>query len=173
MPKTRIQKEEMVAKLSDRLERSASVVLVSMTAVKVSQVEMIRDALFTDGSQLQVPKNRLLQKVLEDQKLSVPAEVLDQPVGLVFSYSDPVSPAKTIATIKKEVEALQILGGIMDGKYLSASEVEALASLPSREQLLGQLVSTIASPLSGLVNVLQGNIRGLVTVLSQVRDQKA
>lgn len=173
MPKTRIQKEEMVAKLSDRLERSASVVLVSMTAVKVSQVEMIRDALFTDGSQLQVPKNRLLQKVLEDQKLSVPAEVLDQPVGLVFSYSDPVSPAKNIATIKKEVEALQILGGIMDGKYLSASEVEALASLPSREQLLGQLVSTIASPLSGLVNVLQGNIRGLVTVLSQVRDQKA
>ena len=173
MPKTRIQKEEMVAKLSDRMERSASVVIVSMTNVKVNHVEMIRDALFTDGLQLQIPKNRLLHKVLAEQNIEVPAEVLDQPIGLVFSYSDPVAPARIIAKVQKEVDTLQVAGGIMDGRYLTASEIDALAKLPTREQLLGQLVSTIASPLSGLVNVLQGNIRGLVTVLSQVRDSKA
>jgi large subunit ribosomal protein L10 len=173
MPKTRQQKEELVSSFADRLNRSASVVLVAMSGIKVGQVEAIRDGLFPHGLQLQVAKNSLLKRVLEELKIDVPSEITDQPLGLVYSYDDVIAGPKAVEGFKKEIDTLQILGGIMDGKYVPASSVEALAKLPSRQQLLGQLAGTIAAPLSGLVNVLQGNIRGLVTVMGQIRDAKA
>jgi len=173
MPKTRVQKEAILAKTVDRLGRCASVVFVSVEGVKVSEMEAIRDALFPDGLQLQVAKNSLFKRALAETGLEVPTELLDQPVGMVYSYDDAVAAAKLIAPFIKEVEALKFLGGIMDGAFLSVAQVQSLATLPSREQLLGQLVGTLSAPLSGLVNVLQGNIRGLVTVMGQIRDAKA
>ena len=169
MPKTRVQKEAILATTVDRLQRSASVVFVSVQGVKVGQMESMRDALFPAGVQLQVAKNNLFQLALDQIKVEVPAELLSQPVGMVFGYDDAVAAAKLMAPFAKEVEALNLLGGIMDGRFMTAAEVQALATLPSREQLYGQLVGTLAAPLSGLVNVLQGNIRGLVTVLSKIQ----
>lgn len=173
MPKTRVQKEEIVSQVEDRLGRSASVVLVAITGVKVNELESIRDALFPQGLQLQIAKNRLLQRVLAEKKISIPPEILDQPLGLIFSYDDVIAGPKATQPFLKEIEALKILGGITDGKFITSQDVEALAKLPSREQLLGQLVGTLAAPISGLVNVLQGNIRNLVYVMAQIRDSKA
>lgn len=173
MPKTRAQKEAILATTRDRLSRSQSVVFVTVQGVKVNELESIRDGLFNDGLQLQVAKNSLFRLALKEEGIEVPAEVLDQPVAMVFSYADPVAAAKLVSPFLKEVEALNVAGGIMEGAYLTAAQVDALAKLPSREQLLGQLVGTLAAPMSGMVNVLQGNIRGLVTVLGQIRDAKA
>lgn len=173
MPKSRAQKEAILAQTSDRLSRSKSVVFVNIEGVKVGELEGIRDALFTDGLQLQVAKNNVFKLALKEAGYEVPAEVLDQPLGVVFSYDDAVASAKLTAPFVKEVAALEIVGGIMDGAFLSVAQVNALAKLPSREQLLGQLVGTLAAPLSGMVNVLSGNIRGLVTVMGQIRDAKA
>ena len=72
----------------------------------------------------------------------------------------------------KEIEALEIVGGLMDGKFITPAEVKTLAALPSREQLLGMLVGTLAAPMRGLVTVMSGNVRGLVTALAAIRDQK-
>ena len=173
MPKTRVQKEEILAKTIDRLQRSQSVAFVKVQGVKVSELESIRDTLFKDGLQLQVAKNSLFKLALKEIKAEVPSELLDQPVAMVFSYEDVVASAKLIAPFAKEIEAMEILGGLMDGRFLSAAEVISLSTLPSREQLLGQLVGTLAAPLSGLVNVLQGNIRGLVTVLGRISESQA
>ena len=173
MPKTRVQKNEILALTTDRLNRSKSVVFVNIQGVKVSEMEAIRDALFTDGLQLQVAKNNIFKLALKEVGVEVPAEVLDQPVGVIYSYEDAVASAKLAAPFVKEVAALEIVGGIMDGVFLSVAQVDALAKLPSREQLLGQLVGTLAAPLSGMVNVLQGNIRGLVTVMGAIRDARA
>jgi large subunit ribosomal protein L10 len=173
MPKTRSQKEEILAKTQDRLTRSSAVVFVNISGVKVDQIEAIRDGLFTQGLQLQVAKNNLFKIALENTKLDIPAEILDQPLGMIFSYEDQVAAAKTVTPFAKEIEALEVVGGIVDGSFITAKQVEALALLPSREQLLGQLVGTIAAPLSGMVNVMAGNLRGLVQVLSQIQNQKA
>jgi large subunit ribosomal protein L10 len=172
MPKTRLQKEELLQKLTDRLGRSQSVVFLSVEKVKVSEVEQLRDGFFKEGLQLQVAKNSLLKRVLSDMNIEVPAEVTDQPMSLVYSYEDAVLGPKTVQPFLKDMENLKILGGIADNKFISAAQVEAYAKLPSREQLLGQLVGTLQAPISGLVNVLAGNIRGLVTVLGAVRDTK-
>ncbi|MEI6477968.1 MAG: 50S ribosomal protein L10 [bacterium] len=173
MPKTRVQKEAILARTTDRLSRSQSVVLVNVQSVKVGDLESIRDSLFSDGLQLQIAQNNILKKALADAGIEVPEEALGQPLGLVFSYDDAVAGAKLVAPFLKEVENLEVVGGIMDGVYLSQAQVIALSKLPSREQLLGQLVGTLAAPISGMVNVLQGNIRGLVTVMGQIRDSRA
>jgi len=163
----------MLSTTIDRLQRAQSVVMVNVQGVKVGQIESIRDSLFKDGLQLQVAKNSLLKRALTEVGTEVPAELLDQPVGLVYAYDDAVAAAKSTVPFTKDIEALEVLGGLMDKTYLTRAEVHALSKLPSRDQLLGQLVGTLAAPLSGMVNVLQGNIRGLVTVLGQVRDAKS
>lgn len=173
MPKTRQEKEEILSKLSDRLERSQSVVFLSLSGIKVDEMESLRDKFFEAGLQLQVPKNSILKRVIADQKQAVPEALLDQPIALVFSYEDGVMGPKTVAPFLKEIDKLQILGGIMDGQFIEPAQVEAIAKLPTRDQLLGQLVGVLQGPISGMVNVLAGNLRGLVTVLGAIKDQKA
>jgi large subunit ribosomal protein L10 len=173
MAKTRTQKEAILSKTQDRLQRSKAVVLVKIKGIKVDQLENVRDSLFKEGLQLEVVKNSLFKQILIQEKLELPTELLDQPLGLIYSYEDQVAPARLANNFHKDIELLEIAGGLMDGVFLSASKVEVLAKLPSRDQLLGQLVGTLAAPLSGMVNVLNGNLRGLVQVLGQIRDQKA
>ena len=172
MPKTRVQKETMLAALQDRLSRSQSVVFVSVKGVRVDEIEAIRTGLFEQGLQMQVAKNSLLKRALTDTGSEVPAELLDQSIALIFGYDDAVAGPKVVMPFVKDIEALEVLGGLMDKVFIQPKQVEALAKLPSREQLLGQLVGTLQAPISGLVNVLHGNIRGLVTVLAAIRDTK-
>jgi len=144
MPKTRVQKEAILTKTTDRLAKAKSVVLVKVQGVKVSELEAIRDGLFPSGLQLQVAKNTLFKLALKESNIEIPAELLDQPVGMVFSYDDVVAPAKQVSTFLKDIPALEIVGGVMDGVYLTTKQVEALAKLPSREQLLGQTRGSLA-----------------------------
>jgi large subunit ribosomal protein L10 len=172
MPKTRSQKEGLLESISDRVSRSQSVVFVSIEKVKVSEMEQLRDSFFKEGLQIQVAKNSLFRRVLAEANIAVPEEVTSQPMALVYSYEDAVLGPKTVQPFLKEMENLKILGGIADNAFISAAQVEAYAKLPSREQLLGQLVGTLQAPISGLVNVLAGNLRGLVTVLGQIQESK-
>ena len=173
MPKTRLQKEAILARTQDRLARSSAVVFVNIAGVKVGQVEAIRDSLFTQGLNLQIAKNSLFKIALSEKNIEMPSELLDQPLGMVFSYDDPIAAAKLTMPFVKEFEAFEVVGGLIDGAFVTAAQVAALATLPSREQLLGQLVGTLAAPLSGMVNVLAANIRGLVTVLGAISEAKA
>ena len=172
MPKTRVQKEAMLSTLADRLSRSESVVFISLSKIKVDQAEELRDAFFKDGLQLQIAKNSLLKRVLADASIEVPAEILDQPLGLVYSYSDVVAGPKAVTPFLKDIEELRILGGITSGAFITPAQVSALAKLPSREQLLAQLVGTLQAPISGMVNVMAGNLRNLVNVIGAIRDAK-
>ena len=90
---------------------------------------------------------------------------------MAFGYEDEVSPAKTLLKFSKEVETFKILGGLLGSRFLSASEVIAIARTPSREVILAQLLGALSSPIRGLATVLQGNIRGLVVVLNKIREQ--
>src|ERR1044072_1956417 len=118
MPKSRLQKEEILSKMTDRLSRSQSVVLVSVQGVKVDEIESIRNSLFEQGLQLQVAKNSILKLALKETGSEVPAELLDQSLALIFSYDDPVAAPKTVLPFTKDIEALQILGGLMDKAFI-------------------------------------------------------
>ena len=103
------------------------------------------------------------------------SEFLEGPTALAYSTEDAVAPAKILKEFIKETktEALTVKVGICDVQVIDAAGVEALANLPSREELLAKLVGSMQAPISGLVNVLQGNIRNMVYVLDAVRAKKA
>ena len=95
-------------------------------------------------------------------------------VAIGLGYSDHVALPKTVAEfVKKHAEQVKILGGALDHAFVDASAIKHLATLPSREELLAKLVGTIQSPVAGFVNVMAGNLRGLVNVLNAVKEAKS
>jgi large subunit ribosomal protein L10 len=121
-----------------------------------------------------VAKNTLMSIAFKEEGLPLPEEYMTGPNAFTVAYEDPVAVAKAIKDFSKEKgnEALVIKGAILGEQVLGADEVRALADLPSREELLAQVVGTMAGPIRGLVTVLSGPARGFVTCLSQIRDQK-
>ena len=95
------------------------------------------------------------------------------PTGVVFAGHDPVAPAKALKTFSDTVKKVGIKGAYIDGKIVDSAQVEQLAKLPPKLELVATLVGTLAGPLRGLVTVLSGNQSGLVRVLDAIREQKA
>lgn len=174
MPKTKSQKQEMMQNLEDLFNKTKSVVLIDYFGLKVKEINQLRRLLKDVGCQYLVAKKTLLKRTLD--KLGKGVEELDKfvgGIGVIFGISDEVSPAKISVQFNKDHEKMRIHGGILEGKLIDAQMVRNLAKLPSREQLTAQLVWTIKSPLSGLANVLQGNIRNLVYALEAIKSKKS
>jgi large subunit ribosomal protein L10 len=173
MAKTKEKKEELINKFDEQLSVAKAAVLVDYKGLKVSETEELRKALRAKGVQFNVTKNSLVKIALKKHGIEFDAEVFKKPVAIAFAMEDEVAPAKEIDLFAKKHEAVEILGGILEKKMIDSVAVKQLASLPSREELLAKAVGSIASPLSGFVNVLVGNIRGLVNVLNALKDSKA
>ena len=167
-------KVEEVQKLSEKLARSQAVFIAEYRGLSVAQMTDVRARGRAAGGEMRVAKNTLMAIALKEEGLPVPEELTLGPNVYTLAYDDAVAVAKALQDFAKEKpnKALKIKGGILGQSILSPEKVTALAELPSREQLLAQVVGTIAAPLRGLVTVLSGPSRGLVTCLSQIRDNK-
>lgn len=178
MPKTRQQKEETLKQLVEYFSQAKSVVFVNFDKLTVSDITAFRRKCREQGMPYTVAKKTLLRRALKETKLDeVDLSGFERGIGTLFGIADEVAPAQTVDSFAQEHEAMAILGGIMKDapagqKFLSADSVKALAKLPTKEALLGQVVRTIQAPVSGFVNVLAGNLRSLVQVLNAVKDKK-
>lgn len=179
MAKTRQQKEKTLQTLTDQLSSGKAAVFVNFDGLTVGQTQEFRQACRENGLTYMVAKKTLLRKALEGASLTeVDTNIFEKGVGTVIGAEDEVAPAQVTDKFAKDNEAMTILGGVMmenpEGqKFMDITQVAALAKLPSKEVLLGRLVGSINAPVSGFVNVLAGNIRGLVNVLNGIKDQKA
>ncbi len=173
MAKNREQKEQAVADLTKAFDSSNLVVLCNYKGLDVPGISELRSKLREQDSSFTVAKNSLVKIALNNSKRNVEdTSLLVGPVGLAFS-PDEVTAAKAVFDFAKQNEAIEILGGIdSDGVVLSAEEITALAKLPSKQELLGQVVGTVAAPLSGMVRVLNANLSGLVYALKAIQEQK-
>lgn len=99
-------------------------------------------------------------------------EFLTGPNGIAFSFEDPVSPAKITSEFAKDHKNLEIKAGIVDGMIIGLDQIKDLAELPSREVLVAQVLGGLNAPITGFVNVLQGNMRNLVYALNAVREKQ-
>lgn len=169
---TRQQKNQIVRDLAGKLKNSKSVVFSDYKGLTVKNMTTLRKELRESGIEFQVLKKTLINIALKDAGIDVDAKKLEGQVAIAVSSGDEVAAAKIIAKTAKANENLKIVGGILGIKELSAQEVKALAQLPSKEELLAKLVGTINAPVSGFVNVLAGNLRGLVNVLNAISDAK-
>ena len=172
MAKSRQQKEQTVAELLGYFNAMKSAVFVNYQGLKVKEADELRRSADKEQVSYTVSKKTLLTKALKDAGIDFDAVTLQGMIGIATG-TDEVAAAKLVSEFGKTHESLKILGGVVDGKIADAAAIKALASLPSRQQLLGQLVGTINAPVSGLVNVLAGNLRGLVNVLNALKDSKA
>lgn len=172
---TRAKKEEAVTRLSDDLARLKLAVLADYRGLTVAEVEELRNALQEQGIDYRVTKNTLLRIAVANTPgmKDIDPKTFTGPMALALGYDDEVAPAKVIFQYAKTHDALEIVGAITaDGQVLTPAEVKALAQLPSREQLIAQVVGTIAAPLSGFVGVMGANVRGIVQVLNAIKEAK-
>jgi large subunit ribosomal protein L10 len=169
MAVTKEKKQTIVEGLTENVKNQQSLVFVSIDKMKVKDLTILRKKIREVGGKLQVAKKTLIKLVLEKSGLKVPENLAGE-VALVFGLKDETSAAKSAYEFSKKHENLKILAGIFENNLLEKESVVAIAQLPTKQELLGKLVSTIAAPMSGFVNVMQGNLRGLVVVLSKIKQ---
>lgn len=169
----RSEKEAVVKDMAERFSRAQAVILSDFTGLKVDQMTELRARLTEKGLDYVVAKNRLVKRAIEDTPAKVLDELLTGPNGFGFAYDEPVDLAKILVDFAKENQALEVKGGVLEGKLLDAEQIKALAKLPGREQLLSMLLGAMNGVPRNLVCVLAATVRGLLNALKAIEQQKA
>jgi large subunit ribosomal protein L10 len=171
MAKTREQKEKIVEILSDKLSKAKVAIFTDYRGLKMEEMEELRNLSFEKGMDYKVAKINLLSLAAKNAKVEIDTSAFkNKPLAIEFGYGDEIEVAKIVYIFSKAHEKLEILGGLLDGKSIDIETIKTYALLPGREELYAKLVGSIASPISGMVNVLVGNLRGLVQVLNGYKE---
>lgn len=165
------QKARQIEALVDQFERAQLTVVANYRGLSVSQLQDLRASLREANAEFTVAKNTLTRIASGRVGVEIPEEHLEGPTALMFAYEDVVAPAKALTDFVRSSRVLELKVGVMEGQVLATSDLEALASMPPREELLGKLVGMLASPMSRTVGVLGGPSRSLVNVLSARAEQ--
>ena len=171
------KKQAVVAELKEQLTSAKGVVLTGYKGLTVAQDTALRREFREAGVTYHVVKNTMLRLAAQEAGIEGLDEHLEGTTAFAFSAEDAVAPAKVIGGfIKKnqldDAGVLTIKVGMVEGQVIDAKEVNALATLPSREELIAKMLGSMNAPISNTVNVLQGVIRKAVYVLDAVRAQK-
>ena len=173
MPKTKQQKEATIKSLEDGLKAAKAVVFANFQGLKVSETEELRRECRKNNIAVVAAKKTLVKRACDFLGLKdIDPKVFAGGVATFMALEDEVSAAKIVNTFAKTHEVMKIFGGVLEGKFVDVAVVKSLASLPSKQELLSRLVGSLHSPVSGFVNVLAGNIRGLVGVLNNIAKAK-
>jgi large subunit ribosomal protein L10 len=168
----REQKVEEVKLIADRFEKAKALIFADYRGLKVSELTELRSKLRESGAQMKVVKNRLVKRVLKDRGLSDLDEFFIDPTALASADEDPVAPAKILVEFAKAHQALSVKAGFMDGALLTKAQIEHLATLPSREELLARGLASMNAPATNFVGVLAALPRQLVTVIDAIGKKK-
>ena len=158
------QKEEIIQSLKEKLETSKIVVVADYQGMTVKDMDDIKKEIREIGGEFQVTKKTLMNIALKEKDIDLDTKQYMGQLAFAFGPEETGVPKKIWSFIKKN-EKMKIEAGVLENKAIDASAVESLAKLPSREELLGKVVGTIAAPMGGIVNVLTGPMRGLLNVL--------
>jgi large subunit ribosomal protein L10 len=159
------KKHEVVAEVAAALGSSKMTVVAQYQGTTVKALQQLRRDARAGGTKLRVVKNRLAVKALQtvDALKDVDTGTLNGQLLYAFNSEDEVAPAQALAAFAKQNPTIVFVGAITaEGKFLSSEEVTALATLPSKEQLIAQVIATLASPLHDVTNGLSGNLHALL-----------
>ncbi|NMC08796.1 50S ribosomal protein L10 [Candidatus Microgenomates bacterium] len=173
MSKTRIQKTELLNDYKKILEEKAGYFLVNSDKTNTSTITKLKIQLRDANANYAVVKNSIFKVALQETNQPLQTQEIEGPTAVIFFDEDPTVPAKLVKQAQKETSLLNAKGGVFEGEFLSESRVMQLAEIPSREVLLSQLVGTLNAPLSGFMNAVTGNVRGLTMVLKGISEKNA
>jgi large subunit ribosomal protein L10 len=166
------KKQKITEDLHERFSKSAIVVVADYKGLDVSAMNDLRRKLREEDIEFQVAKNTLLIRAAEDTEVALIQNYFKGPSAVALSYKDPVAPAKILAQFAKDNQKLEIKGGVLKDKVLDVDAIKALAKLPSREVLLGQLLSVLNEVPSSFVRTIAQIPKSLLNVLTAIRDQR-
>ena len=172
MAKTKQQKEQVFKGLKNKIADSNSLVISTFSNLTVNEDQNLRGQLRKENVSYEVAKKTLLKKAFSDNKVQglIESELLGN--ISVATSQDEVAGAKILSKFAKGRENFKIIGGILNQVWVDANKIAELAKLPSKLELIAKTVGTIKAPLTGFVNVLSGNTRGLVNVLNAIKNSK-
>ncbi len=166
-------KEGLVDEIKGRFNGSEAVILADYRGLTVKEMQELRRKVREVGGEIKIYKNSLTEIAIRELALPSLDEYLEGPTAFVFIDADPVAPAKALTAFAKEHQALELKGGLVSNRVVSQDQVKAIASLPSREELIAKMLGTMQNPLTGTVRVLAGPARAFATVLDAIAKQKA
>jgi large subunit ribosomal protein L10 len=165
-------KKLFVEQLRERMQKSKVVIVTDYKGLDVSTLTELRRKLREADVEYQVIKNTMLRRASEGTGVEPIKDHFKGPSAIAISYEDPVAPAKVLTDFAKTNDKLEIKIGVMDGKVIDAAGIKALSSLPSREELLAQVLSAMIAVPTSLVRALNDVPRRMVTVLQAIKESK-
>ncbi|MGC8460483.1 MAG: 50S ribosomal protein L10 [Candidatus Dormibacteria bacterium] len=171
--RTPAHKRDVVAELTDKFERATSALVTDYRGLTVKELEELRTQLRSEQVEYVVAKNTLARRAANEAKLEALVPALKGPSGLVVGYGEVTTPARLIMAFAKANKALTVSGGVIEGSFVSESEVKQLADLPSKDVLLAQLAGTLQSPLTQLAGSLESIMSTFAATLEAYRDSRS
>jgi large subunit ribosomal protein L10 len=166
--------KQTVEELRQKIQKAKSIILADYRGLSADDINKLRADIKDKGAETTVAKNTLLKVALEEEKIDVGeiSEDLKGPTAAIFSYEDSITPIKTLFDFAKNLELPKIKSAIIDGVYNDSEKLEEISKIPSKEELLARLVSSLKSPLSGIANTLGGVQKNFVYTINAIKTQK-
>ena len=172
MTRTRSNKVETIAVYEEGLAAAPHAFLVSFKGITVPQVTELRDKIRESGGKYEVVKNTLALRAVQGKGLEHFKDQFVGPTAVAYAEEDPVALAKALTEFRKGSPVIEFKGGVLDGQPVDAAELENIANLPSREELIAKLLFLLQSPVTNFVRTLSAIPRGFVVVLDQIAQNK-
>ncbi len=169
-------KKVVVGDITEKMKESKVFIVADYRGLTVAEVTKLRKELREAGIEFKVMKNTLMNIAANDLGLEGIQDYFKGPTAVAFGTDDVVAPAQILAKFAKQYPALEIKAGVLEGNFVSADEIKALADLPPREVLLAKLANVMQSPITGMATVLQGPIKKLgyaLVEIQKVKEQQA
>lgn len=166
-------KQKLVADLTDRLKSSETLIVADYRGLTMPQIDDLRTELLKHGAKFTVVKNTLTRRAAEAAGAEALLALLEGPTAIAFleADGDPVAVAKAIGATARDTKVLAVRGGILDGRAITADEIETLAKLPPLDQLRGQVVGAITAPLYAIVGLFNAPLQNLVGLIDARIEQ--
>ena len=167
------EKERVVAQLTERLQSSQTLIVADYRGLTMTQIDDLRTKLLEHGARFQVVKNTLTRRAAEAAGADALLALLEGPTAIAFleADGDPVAVAKAIGATTRQTRVLEVRGGILEGRSVTAAEIESLATLPPVDQLRGQVLGAIAGPLYSVVGLFNAPLQNLVGLIDARIEQ--
>lgn len=172
MAQTRSSKVETISHYENGLASAPHAFLVSFTGITVPQVTELRDKIRESGGKYEVVKNTLALRAVEGKSLEHFKDQFTGPTAVAYIEDDPVALAKALTDFRKAAPVIEFKGGVLNGQPVAAEELENIANLPSRDELIAKLLFLLQSPVTNFVRTLSAIPRGFVVVLDQIAQEK-
>lgn len=170
---TKAFKNEKIEAIKEHVAKAKVMIVTEYKGLSVAEITDVRRRLQKEDGDYTVVKNTLAKIAIKGTPFECMSDLLEGPVAIAMGFGDEVSPAKVFTKFMKDSKKGEIKGGAVDGVLLSPKEVEALAKLPSKEELYAKILGSINSPASGIANSVNAVMRSLVYAMDQVRQKKS